>query len=67
MSISLFLCQNLSMKNIFNPYLSNDEKDILIEIIRLEKTDAELSYYAELFKLSSNDESLSRQTVAITE
>ena len=55
------------MKNIFNPYLSNDEKDILIEIMRLEKTDAELSYYAELFKLSSNDESLSRQTVAIAE
>ena len=55
------------MKNIFNPYLSNDEKDILIEIMRLEKTDAELSYYAELFKLSSNDESLPRQIVAIAD
>ena len=67
MLISLFLCKNLSMKNIFNPYLSNDEKDILIEIIRMEKTDAELSYYAELFKLSSNGDSVPGQIIAITE
>ena len=54
------------MKTIFNPYLSNDEKDILVEIMRLEEIDAELSLYAELFKLSNAD-TLPRQIVAITE
>lgn len=51
---SLFLCQNLTMKSIFNPYLSGDEKDILWEIQRLEELDATLSAYAELFELSTN-------------
>ena len=32
----LFLCKNLSMKNIFDLYLSSDEKDILMEIERME-------------------------------
>lgn len=40
---SLFLCQNLTMKEIFNPYLSNDDKDILFEMRELEEIDATLS------------------------
>ena len=40
---SLFLCQNLSMKDIFNPYVSNDDKDILFEMRKLEEIDATLS------------------------
>lgn len=27
-----FLLENIIMKEIFNPYLSNDDKDILFEI-----------------------------------
>lgn len=50
---SLFLCQNITMKNIFNLYLSIDEKDILWEIMRLEEEDA-VSTNAELWNLSTN-------------
>lgn len=49
------------MKNIFNPYLSNDEKDILLEIQRLEEVDATVSAYAELFELSANATALPGQ------
>lgn len=38
------------MKDIFNPYLSNDEKDILWEIMRLEEEDA-IPYSTELHEL----------------
>ena len=48
-----FLWENITMKDIFNPYLSNDEKDILWEIMRLEEED-ELSANAELRELSTN-------------
>lgn len=48
----LFLCQNITMKNIFNLYLSNDEKDILWEIMRLEEEN--VSTNADLRKLSTN-------------
>lgn len=41
------------MKNIFNLYLSSDEKDILWEIMRLEEQDA-ISTNADLRKLSTN-------------
>ena len=60
-----FLCHDLSMKNIFNLYLSCDEKDILWEIQRLEEIDATLSDYAELFKLSTNATALCGQTNAV--
>lgn len=53
------------MKNIFNPYLSNDEKDILWEIMRLEENDATISTYAELFALSAN--TVPGQTCAVAE
>ena len=36
----LFLCKNLSMKNIYNLYLSNDDKDILFELERMENENA---------------------------
>lgn len=53
----LFLCKNLTMENIllqiFNPYVSISEKDILWEIMRLEEEN-ELSANAELRKLSTN-------------
>lgn len=62
---SLFLCKNLSMKNIFNLYLSNDEKDILWEIMRLEEED--VSTNAELRKLSTNATAISGQIGTITE
>ena len=55
------------MKNIFNPYLSNDEKDILWEIQRMEELDATLSDYSELFKLSTNATAVCGQINAITE
>lgn len=64
---SLFLCQNITMKDIFNPYLSNDEKDILCEMQRLEEKDATLSAYAELFELSTNATALCGQTNAVAE
>ena len=53
------------MKEIFNPYLSNDEKDILWEIMRLEELDATISAYAELFELSTNATALCGQTNAV--
>ena len=55
------------MKDIFNPYLSNDEKDILCEMQRLEEIDATISAYAELFELSTNATALCGQTNAVTE
>lgn len=64
---SLFLCQNVTMKDIFNPYLSNDEKDILCEMQRLEEKDATVSYYSELFQLSTNATTLPGQTCAVAE
>lgn len=64
---SLFLCNYLSMKNIFNPYLSNDEKDILCEIMRLEELDVTNSNYAKLFELSTNATALCGQTNAVAE
>ena len=62
---SPFLCKNITMKEIFNPYLSNDEKDILCEMQRLEEKDAAVSYYAELFELSTNATTLCGQTNAV--
>jgi hypothetical protein len=44
----LFLCKNLSMKSIYDLYLSNDDKDILFEIERLELEDATISNNSEL-------------------
>lgn len=38
-----FLLENIIMKEIFNPYLSNDDKDILFEMRELEEIDATLS------------------------
>ena len=63
---SLFLCQNITMKNIFNLYLSNDEKDILWEIMRLEEQDA-ISTNADLRKLSTNATAIPGQIGTITE
>ena len=53
------------MKNIFNPYLSNDEKDILWELERLENKH-ELSTNAEL-RLSDNATTLCGQTNTVAE
>ena len=39
------------MKDIFDLYLSNDEKDVLMEIIRLENEDATISDTTELREL----------------
>lgn len=55
------------MKDIFNPYLSNDEKDILCEMQRLEELDATISDYSELFKLSANATALPGQIVTVAE
>ena len=60
----LFLCQNITMKNIFNLYLSSDEKDILWEIMRLEEQDA-ISTNADLRKLSTNATAIPGQINAI--
>ena len=60
----LFLCQNIAMNNIFNLYLSNDEKDILWEIMRLEEQDA-ISTNADLRKLSTNATAIPGQINAI--
>lgn len=38
-----FLLENIIMKEIFNPYVSNDDKDILFEMRKLEEIDATLS------------------------
>ena len=64
---SLFLWENKTMKEIFNPYLSNDEKDILCEIQRLEEVDATISAYAKLFELSTNATALCGQTNTVAE
>ena len=53
------------MKNIFNLYLSNDEKDILWEIMRLEEED--VSTNTALRKLSTNATAISGQIGTITE
>lgn len=55
------------MKEIFNHYLSNDEKDILCEMQRLEEKDATVSYYSELFQLSTNATALCGQTNTVAE
>ena len=60
-----FLWENITMKDIFNPYLSNDKKDILCEMQRLEEVDATLSHYSELFQLSTNATALCGQTNAV--
>lgn len=62
----LFLCQNITMKNIFNLYLSSDEKDILWEIMRLEEQDA-ISTNADLRKLSTNATAIPGQIGTIAE
>lgn len=61
----LFLCQNITMKNIFNLYLSSDEKDILWEIMRLEEEN--VSTNADLRKLSTNATAIPGQIGAIAE
>ena len=48
-----FLLENIIMKEIFNPYLSNDDKDILFEMQLLEEIDATLSTNGKLF-ISTN-------------
>ena len=63
----LFLCHDLIMKDIFNPYLSNDEKDILCEMQRLEELDATISDYSELFKLSATSTALPGQIITVAE
>lgn len=55
------------MKEIFNPYLSNDEKDVLCEMHRLEEKDATVSNYSELSQLSINATALCGQTNAVAE
>ena len=45
----LFLCKNLSMKSIYDLYLSNDDKDILFEIERLELEYATIPNNSELW------------------
>ena len=55
------------MKNIFNPYLSNDEKDVLWEIQRLEELNATVSAYAKLFELSTNATAVCGQINAVAE
>ena len=61
----LFLCQNITMKNIFNLYLSSDEKDILWEIMRLEEEN--VSTNADLRKLSTNAAAIPGQIGTIAE
>lgn len=55
---SLFLCKNITMKDIFNPYLSNDEKDILWELERLEEEN-ELSANCKLFTVPTDAATIS--------
>ena len=61
-----FLLENIIMKEIFNPYLSNDDKDILFEMQKMEEIDATLSANVKLFKLSDAT-ALCRQTSTATE
>lgn len=56
---SLFLCKNITMKDIFNPYLSNDEKDILWEIKRLEEENEPIPDNAKLWKFPTLSTALS--------
>lgn len=56
----LFLCKNITMKDIFNLYLSNDEKDILWEIKRLEEEDATIPNSTELWKFPTLSAAVSR-------
>ena len=60
----LFLCKNLSMKNIYNLYLSNDDKDILFELERMENEDATIPNSAELC-LPDVSATFSRQTCTV--
>ena len=62
---SLFLCQNLTMKEIFNPYLSNDDKDILFEMQLLEEIDATLSTNGKL-SISTNATAICGQIGTVT-
>ena len=55
-----FLFFNIIMKEIFNPYLSNDDKDILFEMRKLEEIDATLSTNGKLF-ISTNATALCGQ------
>ena len=55
-----FLLENIIMKEIFNPYLSNDDKDILFEMQKLEEIDATLSTNGKLF-ISTNATALCGQ------
>ena len=61
----LFLCQNITMKNIFDLYLSNDETDILWDIMRLEEED--VSTNTALRKLSTNATAIPGQIGTIAE
>ena len=63
---SLFLCHHLSMKNIFNLYLSSDDKDILWEIMKLEEEN-ELSANAELCTISTNATAVHGQIGTVAE
>lgn len=62
-----FLLENINMKEIFNPYLSSDDKDILFEMQKLEEIDATLSANGKLFNLSANAAALCRQVSTATE
>lgn len=55
-----FLLENIIMKEIFNPYVSNDDKDILFEMRKLEEIDATLSTNGKLF-ISANATALCGQ------
>lgn len=55
------------MKEIFNPYVSNDDKDILFEMRLLEEIDATLSTNVKLFNLSANAAALCGQVSTATE
>lgn len=48
---SLFLCKNKTMKEIFNPYLSNDDRDILFMLMEVE--DATIPDSTELWNIST--------------
>lgn len=61
-----FLLENINMKEIFNPYVSNDDKDILFEMRKLEEINATLSTNGKLF-ISTNATALCGQINAIAE
>lgn len=54
-----FLLENIIIKEIFNPYVSNDDKDILFEIRKLEEIDAALSTNGKL-SISANAAAICR-------